>query len=284
MGLYLVPENFFAQASLAVSPAAVSTLPETNLQAQGRDVWRSASLIPQVFTGSWGGNMRIITMFGVWPSTEGSSLIGSQWRLELFRDAALTTSIFDQTYNFFTPTGAAWGSFTGWGVDPWGVETGDRTCRLAPLVKYFAAVYASSYRITVSDLHYVDTPYFEGRRIWLGNYVQAPYNAAVGAAPAWMSSSDGKRTYGGALRRVTRARWRELRFETIVTEEADREAWSDLMYLCDPAREIVVSLYPGDATPRRERDFTVIGSLEKLSPMPITSPDLHTLQLAAVES
>lgn len=285
MGLYLLPVNFFAEVTdLAVSPAAASSsYSEANLQLISRDVWRSVNLSSHVFTGAWGGNMRVISAFGVWPSGSVSSLIGSSWRLELFQDAAATVSLFDQTYAFFTPAGSVWGSFS-WGATPWGVEDGDRTARLAPMVKYFSAVNASAFRITVTDLHYVDTPYFEARRIWLANYVQAPFNATYGAAPEWASGSTQRRTIGGALRRNARARWRALRFETMFNSEADRAVWSDLMYACDPSNEIVISLFPTDTNPRLVRDYTVMGSLEVINPHVFDSVNYHTLKLAIVES
>jgi len=279
----LIANAFDDSTDVAVSPAAVAAMPVTNLQSTVRgDLWRSTSIAPQVFTGTWGGNVRVISAFGVWPSAQQSSLIGSSWRLQLFQDAAATVSVLDQTYAFFTPTGDPWGTFA-WGAAPWGVEKGDLTARLAPMVKYFAPVNASAFRITVSDLGNVDTPYFEARRIWLADYLDAPYKPKR-AAPAWVTSAQTRRSSGGSARRFAGAIWRELQLDTVLLAEADRAKWCDLLAVAAPAAEIVLSVFPQDAYPRRERDFTAMGSIEGSPPIPMENVSLHTLQLKIVES
>lgn len=284
MSLRVVPVNFFDQSlDVAVSPAAVSTLPITNLQSNVRgDVWRSPNLNQQTITGTFGGNVREISMWGIWPAA-GSSLIGSRIRVQLWSDVAKATRVYDSgTLDFFTPTGVAWATFL-WGVQSWGVDNADRTARLAPKVLWISPVAVSSFQIDITSV-YVDTPYFESRRVWLGDHVEAPFNAQYGAAPQWKSNSLQRRAVGGSLRRMGRARWSELRFETVFATEADRSIWADIVYTCDPANEIVLSLFPGDASPKRERDFTCLGSLEALNPLVFSNTDFHTLQLAIVES
>lgn len=280
MALRILPVNVFDEATISVSPAAVSTLPVTNLQSNIRDrVWRSTDLSTQVISGSWGGNARPISAWGIWPG----SLMGAKVVVRLFSDTAFTSEVYNSgTLDAFTFGGIGWGSFA-WGATPWGVEASDRTCRLAPLVKYFTEVTAASFTITILTSGGMDTPYFEARRFWFAQYVDAPYNAEFGAAPAWRSSSEHQRTIGGSLRRLRRARWRELRFETVFATETDRATWSDLSYVSDPANEIVLSLFPAEAS-RRERDFTVMGSLEVLNPMAFENVNFHRLQLAIVES
>jgi hypothetical protein len=75
-----------------------------------------------------------------------------------------------------------------------------------------------------------------------------------------------------------------MRIDTMFVAESDRAKWSDLMYLADPAAEIVLSAFPQDATARRERDYTVMGSLDVLNPFVFENFSFHTLQLAIVES
>lgn len=284
MALRILPTNFFDEATISVSPAAVSTLPATNLQSNVRDrLWRSPNLDRQVITGHWSGNVRVIDAIGVWPSAGTSSLIGSKWRFEFFQDASLTTSLYDTgELDFFAFSGSAFGS-AGYGVEPYGVETSDRLARLAPLTKFFTAVNAASFRITVTNGGAVDTPYFEARRIWMADSVLAPYTARFGAQPSWRSNSEHLRTLGGALRRLARAKWRELRIETFFTSEADRAAWFDIVGAASLDKEIVLSVFAGEAT-RRERDFTVMGSLDVLNPVVFDNANFHTLQLAIVES
>lgn len=284
MPIKILPTNFFDEATISVTPAAVSTLPVTNLQSNTRDrVWRSTSLAPQVVSGTWSSNARPVNCWGLWPGLGEASLIGSQVRVQLYSDSAYTTQVYDSgTIDFFPFTGAGWGDFD-WGSTPWGVEEGDRTARLAPLVKFFTQVTASSFKVTITNGGAVDTSYFEARRFWLAQAISAPYSARPGAAPAWQSSSKHDRTPGAVLKRRTGARWRELRFESVLLTESDRAKWSDLLYACDPAREIVLSIFPSEGT-RRERDFTVMGSLEVLNPMSFNIGNEHAISISIVES
>ena len=284
MPIRLIPVNHFDDAAISVAPAAVSTLPVTALQTYDReDLYRSPNLDPQVITGHWNGNVRVIDHVSVWPSAQRSSLIGSRWRFEFFRDAAWVTSIYDTgTLDFFAFNGSAFG-LAGYGVEPYGVDPTDRTARLAPFLRYFAAVNAGSFRITITNGGAVDKPYFEARRIWMGQSVIGPRNASFGAAPQWLTNSELKRTIGGSAQRLARARWRGLRIDSRVFTEADRATWSDLLSVCTPDREIILTCFPGEGA-RRERDFTVMGSLEALNPLSFMNRNYHTLQLAIVES
>jgi hypothetical protein len=289
MGMIIVPTNYADEdhcADLAVSPAAVATYPVTRLQSKLRsDTWRSSSLAQQVITGSFGGNARRITTFSLWPGRGQASLIGSQVRWEFFQEPGLVTSVYDQTFDFFTPTGENWNEFL-WGIHPWGVEEGDYTARLAPLIKFVSALYVSSFRVTITNLGNVDTDYFEASRLWLGDYVEAPYNAAVGAVPSWVGASQAERMVGGSLDRLERlGQARELQFAIMLSSESDRQRWSDLMYLCDPAREVIVSLFPRQGS-RRERDHTVMGSLKSPNRDLVfeSGSPLHKLQLSIAES
>lgn len=284
MTFRLVPVNAADTATLSVTPAAVSTLPITNLQSSIRDrLWRSTSLASQVIEGNWAGDVRRISHFSLWPSAQASSLVGSTVRLQVFSDLAMASSVYDQTWDFFTPTGPGWGDDP-WGAFQWGAAYDDRTSRLAPLSKWFSVVNASAFRVTISNAGAVDTDYFEARRMVLGEYQEAPYNGLVGMAPQWRSNSEHQRTIGGSLRRLARAKWRELRFETIFSTDEDRAKWSDILQACDPGREVVVSIFPANSSERLERDFTVLGSLEALNPIVFENYQFHRLQLAFTES
>lgn len=284
MPIRIVPVNDFDSASLSVSPAAVSTLPVTNLQSAVRDdLWRSTSLAAQVIEGNWGGNVRRLSHFSLWPSGQESSLIGSTVRLQVFSDLAMASSVYDQTWDFFTPAGPTWGTDP-WGAFRWGVEYDDRTARLAPLVKWFSYVDASAFRITITNGGAVDTSYFEARRVWLGEYQDAPVNAQRNMGHGWVSGSELDRNPYGPLRRKAGGIWREMRFEAVFLTEADRAKWSDIHYACDPGNEVLVSLFPNAATERQRRAFTAIGSLAGLERMSTESLDLNRLPISFVES
>lgn len=284
MPLRIVPVNDFDTATLSVSPAAVTTLPVTNLQSNIRDdLWRSTSLASQVITGNWSGNVRRISHFSLWPSGSESSLIGATVRLQLYSDLAMSSSAYDQTWDFFTPTGPGWGDEP-WGAFRWGVAYDDRTARLAPLVKWFSYIDASAFKITIANAGHVDTHYFEARRVWLGEYHDAPFNAQRNVGHGWVSGSEVDRNPYGPLRRKAGGQWREMRFEAVFITEADRAKWSDIHYACDPSNEVLVSLYPTATTERQRRDFTAIGSLDGLDRMTLESLDINRLPISLLES
>lgn len=284
MSLKLLPVNFFDEATISVSPSAVSTQPLANLQSTVRDaVWRSPNLDPQVISGSWDGEARPVNSWGLWPGTGAASLIGAKVRVQLYSSSSWTTQVYDSgTLDFFDFTGTGWGDFD-WGSHPWGVEEGDYTARLAPLVKFFTQVSAGSFRITITNGGAVDTPYFEARRFWLAQAVEAPYTARPGAQPQWVPGSRQERTVGAVLQRQSRPSSRRLAFQMRVVTEAHRQVWSDLAYYCDPAKEIVLSLFAAQGG-RLERDHVVLGSFEGTNPLDFQSPYQHDLNLSIVES
>lgn len=287
MGAKIVVDNFFDSASdLSVSPSAHANFPITNLQSDVRgDTWRSTALDQQVIQGTFGGDCREVSFWGIWPATSGSSLIGSTVRVQLYSDAAMLTEVYDSgTLDFFTATGTGWGSFL-WGTHPWGVQEGDRTCRLAPKVRFFAGVAVSAFKITLTNAGGIDTSYFEARRIVLGDYVEAPYNPLLGAEPCWDGNSEARRSLGASLRRTRRKRWRALNCEIVIDSEAARAIWSDILHSCDAAKEIVFAIFEETDGERLFRDFIVLGSLEgSLARMPWENVDFHKLPLSIVES
>jgi hypothetical protein len=284
-GIRIVPVNFFDEVEdLAVTSEASASLSKENLQSPvSGDVWRSTGLGTQVITGTFGGNARQISHLSIWPAREISCLIGAQVAVRMWSDVAQTTLTRDAAASdVFPATGGNWNEFL-YGIQSWGADNADRTARLQPFLSWFSPVPVSAFEITITNAGNVDTPYFEASRIVLGDYVEAPFNAKPGAAPKWGSASEQHRSVGASLRRVSRARWRELRFETQFLTESDRSAWADLMHVCDPAQEIVCSLFPGLGN-KLERDFTLLGSLEVVNPLVFEAHGLHTLQLALVES
>lgn len=278
MTMRIIPVNFFDEcADLAVSPAAVSSMPATNLQNSNRDeVWRSTSLDAQVFTFSWGGNVRSIDSWGIWPG----NIIGAKARLELLIGGS---TVYDSgTIECFTPTGEAWGTFL-WGVHPWGVEESDRTARSAPLLKFFTETAADNGRITITNGGGVDTAYHEAARFWLGQSVLAPYTANHGLALQPVDLSQHDRSPGAVLRVQANAKHRRMQFDTVFETEADRFAWSQIITECGISREVVISLLPSDAT-TLGRELALRGYLEALNPIVFANPNFHTLQLAFTES
>jgi hypothetical protein len=72
-----------------------------------------------------------------------------------------------------------------------------------------------------------------------------------------------------------------MQFEMMFEDEAERAAWNDLCYAADPGNEIIFSLF--QESTQRDRDTTVMGSLEVLNPIVFQDLNFNKLQLAIVE-
>jgi hypothetical protein len=283
MSARIVPVNYFDSdhSTISMTPAAPDTYPVTNLQSDvSSDVLITASDANHVILGSFNGGARQISHFSVWPAPP-DSLIGAQVRLRMWSNVAKTTLVHDQTYDFFTPSGGVWATFL-WGIQNWGVANPDRLARLTPLVKWFAAVAVSAYEITFIRTGALEVHYFACRRIVLGDYVEAATNASVGCSVGSQTSSIQRRNpISGTMRRRSLARWRGMSFEMMFETEAERAAWNDLVYVAEPAREIVFSLFQEGT--QRDRDTTVLGSMTNMNPIVFQDINFNKLQLAIVE-
>lgn len=280
----IVPVNYFDSdhATITVSRAAPATYPITNLQSDvSSDIWMSENDLETTISGTFNGGARQISHFSVWPAPP-DSLIGCLVHLRMWSDTAQTTLVLDQVYDFFTPSGGNWGTFL-WGIQNWGVDNADRTARLAPLVKWFTAVAVSAFEVTFVRTGALDVHYFAARRIVLGDYVEAATNASMGCSVGFQTSSIQRRNpISGTLRRRSLARWRGMSFEMVFESEAERAAWNDLVYVAEPAREIVFSLF--QESTQRDRDTTILGSLVNMNPIVFQNINFNKLQLAIVES
>lgn len=287
MGARLAVVNFAGPdhvTDIAASPVAATAYPVTNLQNDvASDTWRSTSLDAQVITGSFGGNARRISMWGIFPGKGLASLLGAQIRVRLFSDAARSAQVYDSgTLDVFTWTGEVWGAFP-WGSHPWGVEHGHHHVRQTPLVRWFTAVDVGSWEVTISNSGAVDTAYLEASGFWLSDYTEAPYNALVGAAPQFVTMSENKRSYGSTLRRNRRGQFRVLRCEIVLTDDT-RAAWHSLCHAADPGVEVVFSLFQSGDGARLEQDFTVRGSFRVINPVVWENVNFHKLQIEIEES
>jgi hypothetical protein len=295
MSLRVVVDNWLDAehcSDLAVTASDGSTnpadFPVTNLQSKVRDATsRSANLSTQTYTGTFGGNARRVSFWGIWPGLL-SSLIGATVRVELFQDAAMTTTVYDSgTIDFFTPTGDAWDTEFIWAISRWGVADDDRTARSAACMRWISDVYVSAFRITLGNAGAIDTPYIEAERFWLGDYIEAPYDAAVGAAPRRITNDEVGRTPGGQMTRLEQGQWTGVTFETVLNTEADRSAWWDVLEACRPSREVVVSLFQegSGVTAKEARDHTWKGSLTAPNrELVFSEANIRTLQIEIEES
>lgn len=294
MGAKIIPVNWADAehcSDIAVTSEASASYAIENLQSNLRgSTWRATNLDTQSITGTFDGNVRPCSAWGLFPelpSAPGAvapSLIGATVRMRHWSDVAKTTLVYDSgTLDFFTATGEGYGDFP-YGAHPWGVAAGDLTCRLAPKVRFHSEVASSAWQLDIANAGGVDTSFLAARRLVIGDYVEAPYNALLGAAPKWATNSQHQRQIGAGLQRLVRGRWRELNCEIPLDSEEHRRAWSDICHAIGTDQEIVFSLFEESDGERLFRDFIVLGSLEVMNPHVWDNVDFHKLQLAIVES
>jgi hypothetical protein len=275
----IVPENFFDRVLAAdlTMTSAVAAMPVSNLQSNVRDrVWRSTSNANQVMQFDWDGDEYPVSAWWLYPG----ELLNANVRLQLYSDAAATVQIYDSTTLAFPSFATSGYADYAFGGDP---DLG--LAGQIPLVKWITEIYPKAGKLTISDGG-ITLGYFEASRFGVGRYADAPFAAvAPGLSLGWMSNAQHRRSRGGTLRRRSgTGRWREMRFEVFLNSEADRYEWMDLLAACDPGKEILVSLFPGDGSTRQERDHTILGSLEVLNPIALEDYNIHRLRLAVVES
>lgn len=276
MSCRVTPVNYADTATVTVGTAEAAGYPVTNLQSNLRDrVWRTVGTASHVVTVTFPA-ARTISFWGLWP---GADMIGSQ--VAVVAKLAAATVYTSGTLDFLDFAAAGW-STPAWGTIPWTVEPALSIARRAPLQRHITPVSADTLTFTFTDVTLAPA-FFEVRRLWVGEYIDAPnVNARVGAASGWESNSNQMRTLGGSLIRRVGSPHRKMRFEVFLATEADRLIWNNIMYACDLGREVVFSLFQ-DAGKKGD-DFTVMGSLRVLNPMVFGEADMHTLEIEIVES
>ena len=176
--LRIVPRNFHDDATLSVSVASATGCTPQNTQDTIRSrFWKSTDGADQYMLGTFDdGFDRTVSYFGFFRHR----CHGGNVRLQLYSDAAWITQVYDSgtlpVINV-TPTDGA-----DWGIDPYGSGAIDPFILDAPYWIYFEATTCLSYKITFSDnVATFGAAYWQVCRFFLGNYIEATFNPAVGA-------------------------------------------------------------------------------------------------------
>jgi hypothetical protein len=252
--LRILYRNLADAATLAASPALVSTLPVANLQVTGRArVARTTSTADQAITGDW-GSAQPVNGIVLWRHNLTET---STWRVRLYAGA-------NQTGTLLYDSGGLAGEMMPlgdlrWGVDPLGATLQRGWSVAYQAVLWTPTVQARSFRIDLSD---PDNPagYLQVARLFIGAYWSPVQNADYGAAMAWTDDSELIRTDGGSLRTFIRAVSRQLSFSLSRMEEADRGAFVDLVREVGRVHEVFISLFP-EAGGKLERDHQILGKI-----------------------
>ena len=248
------PINFFDAATLVETPAMVTTLPATYAQLTARDkTARSTSSATQTIQGTWGGQTRKIDSFFIFRHNgQGGSI-----RLRLWANADYTGSVQD-TGTVALSTAITSNSFD-WGTNVSAPDSNnDLLLSDSPYSLFFTVFTAKSFTI---DFTSCQRSYWDIGRIFLGKYVEAPYNPSAGLTMGEEYNDIQMRTKGGSLRTRAGEKWRTLKVDMFYATDATRAIWRDLISKIQMNGNVAISVFPG-AGGRQERDHVFNAQLQ----------------------
>lgn len=245
----ICPYNFFDNATLVETPTMLTTMPSTNMQLTARDkTARSvgAASVTQTIQGTWAdGLARIIDSFFIFQhNCQGGSI-----RLRLFANANYTGTTQDTTTLAFPSPITSLGFDFGFPASS-PDSSNDPLFASAPYSLFFSAFSAKSFQI---DFTSGVRSYWDIGRIFLGKYVEAPFNPRYGLTITEANNDVQVRTKGASLRTRPGYDWREFKIDTFVLTVGDRALWRDLVKILKMSGNFAFSLYP-NLGGRDERD------------------------------
>lgn len=244
--LRICPINFFDEATLTETPAMVTTMPATNAQLTARgDTARSTSSATQTIKGTWGGATRKIDSFFAFRHNGQGGLC----QLLLYPNADWTGTPYDSTALALST--AITSSSYDWGTAAASPDSdNDLLLSDAPYSLFFTLFTAKSFSIVFSSC---DRAYWDIGRVYLGKYLEAPYNPKYGMVVSEEYNDIQTRTKGGSLRTRAGEKWHDLKIDMFYANEATRALWRDLISKIQMNTDVAVSVFPGVGG-RDERD------------------------------
>lgn len=285
--LRLAFPNALDLATFIATPTALSTMPVENVQKFQRDrVFRSQSFVSgpsslQSIAFHWNGDAYRVGSFFLFAHNCHAARI----RLQLYDNKERTGSaIYDSGFvNGYPDAFQAWtdgvsSGFT-WGDRYWLFGAADPLGPESPYRLYFTEVVAAGGVITIDNGREAMTdPYYQIGRIFLGSYVEAPYQAQYGFQVGVGSSTEQVRSRGGSLRPQVGARWKTMRAELYHSADLDRQKWIDALQMIDLSKDFVVDVFPTDTT-RLGRDHCLNGMFSGLDGITFESVGVFTVPL-----
>jgi hypothetical protein len=251
--LRIVPYNHHDDATLTEVGTSLADFGPTNTQntLRGR-VLRTSSGAGYTLRGTLAAT-KSATCLALFRHTAW----GGDIQVELFSDAAWTTSVYDSTAlpaECFTPDANFDFGFPG----------GDPFTKEGAYVHWFAEESFRSYEITFSG-----TPtagFWEVCRVYLGKAFEFAINPDYGAPLGYEDNTDSNRTLGGSQRTNHGEQWRTLQLELNSLRETEREPLLRMVRRLGKGRDFVISLFPEDGTTMEEA-YTINAKLSAINPI-----------------
>jgi hypothetical protein len=245
--MLVCPYNDFDDATLSVNVTLAAGYGAENTQNTDRGkVLRTADTTTMVLTGVWPENR---TINGLWLFRH--LLHGASFRLQLFSDTGASSAVSggDSTSLpalCYTPSEPyVWSKGSN---DPFQFES--------PTWFYYADAgkTARSFKLTVSGTPSL-VSYFLIGRIVIGQFLRLARDPDFGFADGATDLSRHNRTDGGSRRSYVGQSYRTANADLNDIDADEVATWRQIHRQTGTARDIVVSVFPGDGT-SEERDYT----------------------------
>lgn len=244
----MITVNEADAATITAIPAAVATMPATNLQNPSRIKMRCTQLTNQAIKLVW-PSTRILSGLALLRHNLTSQ---ATWQVQIWSDAAATQLVWDSGVVPTNPAKAL-GDLQ-WGIEPLGasVFTG---WAYAFSTLWFAPVAGQAATITLTDSGNPDG-FLQAARLFVGNYIEPINGASYGLKLKWTESTRQRRTDGGSLRSDAAEPYRTLAINLEWLSDSERSKLLEVGRLVGLRKDIFMSIYPekGGAL---ERDNTM---------------------------
>lgn len=254
--LVLCARNAIDSATVTATPAAIASLPPSNLQLPSRGrVMRTTSTAPVDIMFTWGGQGWLLNFLKFARHNLES---GAVWRVQLFSDAAWTNQIYDSRIGGVDLPAFQYLTLgeLDFGVSPLGSSVFDGFLGQQYSLVYFPRVMALSGIATIANAGN-SAGYLQGSRLFAGDYSELAWNPES-ADFGWDEATTQSRSEGGSLRSDGSVSFRTLDFQLAIKDEVQRANLADILRYAGLRKELFMSLYPGVGG-EKERDYTMLG-------------------------
>lgn len=237
----IITPNDADAAVLTASPAAVSTLPVTNLQEPARALlWRSTSTATQTIKGDWADSYNVSGFALVRHNLTANATL----RLKVYEGASQTGAVLYDSGAVAIGTMIGWGELV-WGIDPWGGSNVFFNWAYAFTALWMANVVAArSFELTLTDAAN-PAGYLQASRLFLGRYFEPLFNFNYGVAMSWEEASTQERTEGGTLRTDSVDPYRRWSLSMEDLSEGERAQLTEICRRVGMREDLFLSCYPG---------------------------------------
>lgn len=276
MGLTLISRSSTDDATLSSVPAAVTTLPVSNLQLSDRGLvarWTAATAPTTVEIKANLPAARRVGGVVLWRHTLTTQ---ATFRVRIYDGLDYTGAVqFDSTLLPAVPAKAL--GDLDWGIDPLGASIDGATYSSITLT---ADVVCRSIRIDISD---AGATSIEIGRLFAGPLIRPMIGFAWDSELSWERDTRRTRMASGGLRLESTPPWRRLRLQLEWITDSERTAFANLLRDTGDTREIWINAR-GGAGGRLEVDHAMLGVLAANAPLTRRKGLRHTLPIDIEEA